>query len=66
MGTIGDIGVMSFDHGKMIACGEGGLVLTNKKKYANYVKQYVDHDMKTIKNYLGGEITELCLDSTIV
>ena len=22
---------MSFDHGKMIACGEGGLVLTNKK-----------------------------------
>ena len=24
LGTIGDIGVMSFDHGKMIACGEGG------------------------------------------
>ena len=32
LGTIADIGVMSFDHGKMIACGEGGMVLTNRKE----------------------------------
>ena len=40
LGTIGDIGVMSFDHGKMIACGEGGMILTNTKKYDEFVKQY--------------------------
>ena len=28
-GTLADIGVLSFDHGKMIATGEGGMVLTN-------------------------------------
>ncbi len=54
LGTIGDIGVMSFDHGKMIACGEGGLVLTNKKKYANYVKQYTDHGHENNKKLPRG------------
>ena len=43
LGTFGDIGVMSFDHGKMIACGEGGMILTNKEKYSNYIRQYTDH-----------------------
>ncbi len=43
LGTYADIGIMSFDHGKMIACGEGGLVLTNQEKYAKYIKQYTDH-----------------------
>ena len=54
LGTIADIGVMSFDHGKMIACGEGGLVLTNKKKYAKYVKQYSDHGHENNKNLPRG------------
>ena len=43
LGTFGDIGVMSFDHGKMIACGEGGMILTNKEKYSKYIRQYTDH-----------------------
>ena len=43
LGTIADIGVMSFDHGKMIACGEGGMVLTNRKEHADFVSQYSDH-----------------------
>ena len=42
-GTIGDIGVMSFDHGKMIATGEGGMVLTNSGEYADYIRSYIDH-----------------------
>ncbi len=54
LGTIGDIGVMSFDHGKMVACGEGGLVLTNKEKFANYVKQYIDHGHENNKNLPRG------------
>ena len=54
LGTIGDIGVMSFDHGKMIACGEGGLVLTNKEKFANFVKQYTDHGHENNKNLPRG------------
>tara|TARA_Y100000589_G_scaffold19013_2_gene15795 strand:- start:476 stop:1612 length:1137 start_codon:yes stop_codon:yes gene_type:complete len=43
LGVLGDIGVMSFDHGKMIACGEGGMIFTNNKKYGEFVKQYRDH-----------------------
>lgn len=43
LGIIGDLGVMSFDHGKMIACGEGGMVLTNNKFYGDFIRQYSDH-----------------------
>ena len=33
LGTLGDIGVMSFDFAKIITTGEGGAILTNKKLY---------------------------------
>ena len=55
LGTIGDIGVMSFDHGKMIACGEGGMVLTNNKKYAEFVSQYSDHGHENNPNLPRGQ-----------
>ena len=32
-GTCSDIGVFSFDYGKNLTCGEGGLVLTDSKEY---------------------------------
>ena len=32
-GCLGDIGVFSFDFGKNITCGEGGMLLTNNRKY---------------------------------
>ena len=38
----------------MIACGEGGLVLTNKEKFANFVKQYTDHGHENNKNLPRG------------
>ena len=55
LGTIGDIGVMSFDHGKMIACGEGGMILTNNKKYAEFVSQYSDHGHENNPNLPRGK-----------
>lgn len=33
-GTIGDIGVFSLNANKVIQCGEGGVLITNDKKYA--------------------------------
>jgi 8-amino-3,8-dideoxy-alpha-D-manno-octulosonate transaminase len=42
-GTIGDLGVFSFDHGKMIAAGEGGMVLTSSARAAKFVTSYIDH-----------------------
>ena len=32
LGTLGDAGILSFDQGKMIATGEGGMILTNNKR----------------------------------
>ena len=43
LGTIGDAGVLSFDHGKNITTGEGGAILTNNKKIFTYAKEYHDH-----------------------
>ena len=54
LGTIGDIGVMSFDHGKMIACGEGGMILTENKKYFEYICQYRDHGHENNPNLPRG------------
>ena len=42
-GTLGDIGVFSFDFGKNITCGEGGMILTNNKKYYEFARSYTDH-----------------------
>lgn len=35
LGTLGDIGVYSFHGTKNVCCGEGGMVVTNKKKLAD-------------------------------
>ena len=44
LGTIGDVGVLSFDYAKMITTGgEGGLVLTNNRKFHKICKEYHDH-----------------------
>jgi len=43
LGTLGDVGVLSFDQGKMIATGEGGMVLTNDSRTNKYVREYHDH-----------------------
>jgi len=43
LGTIGQAGVFSFDHGKIITAGEGGMVLTNDEKTFRYATEYHDH-----------------------
>ena len=43
LGTLGDVGAMSFDHGKMITTGEGGLVLSNNEVTSRFCREYHDH-----------------------
>jgi 8-amino-3,8-dideoxy-alpha-D-manno-octulosonate transaminase len=43
LGTLADIGVYSFDMGKVITCGEGGMVVSNNEKYFKYACEYHDH-----------------------
>lgn len=42
-GACGDISILSFQYNKLITCGEGGVVLTNKKGL--YQKTYRFHDL---------------------
>ena len=43
LGTIGDIGCYSFDAGKVIITGEGGMVVTNDKQLFVRARAYHDH-----------------------
>tara|TARA_B100000795_G_scaffold150551_1_gene112736 strand:+ start:13863 stop:14999 length:1137 start_codon:yes stop_codon:yes gene_type:complete len=43
LGTISDAGIFSFDYGKMITTGEGGMILTNKLKIDKFSREYHDH-----------------------
>ena len=54
LGTLGDIGVMSFDFAKIITTGEGGAILTNKKKLYTFCKEYHDHGHQNNLKYARG------------
>jgi len=43
LGAWGDVAAISFDQGKMVAAGEGGMVLTNNDNIAKYAKEFHDH-----------------------
>jgi 8-amino-3,8-dideoxy-alpha-D-manno-octulosonate transaminase len=43
LGTIGDAGTFSFDFVKIMTCGEGGVVLTNKEDVYIKCDGYTDH-----------------------
>jgi len=43
LGTFGDIGCFSTFESKMIATGEGGFILTNKKNITERVKFFIEH-----------------------
>ncbi len=57
LGTLGDIGVMSFDFAKIITTGEGGAILTNKKKLYKYCKEYHDHGHQNNSKFPRGNDT---------
>lgn len=54
LGTLGDIGVFSFDFGKTITTGEGGMIVTNNKKYFDYCNEYHDHGHQNLKLFSRG------------
>ena len=43
LGTIGDAGALSFDFGKVITAGEGGMIITNNNYIDKYSREYHDH-----------------------
>ena len=46
VGTQSDIGIYSLDFAKTITTGEGGLIVTNSKKYYMFCKEFHDHGHK--------------------
>ena len=58
LGTLSDIGVLSFDHAKMITAGEGGIIMTNNKKLIKYCREYHDHGHENNKKYSRGNDTK--------
>ena len=54
LGTLGDIGVFSFDFGKNITTGEGGALLTKNKKLFKFCKEYHDHGHELNPKYPRG------------
>ena len=42
-GTLGDIGVYSFNYGKHITCGEGGMIVTNNDNLAMRCRLIMNH-----------------------
>jgi 8-amino-3,8-dideoxy-alpha-D-manno-octulosonate transaminase len=57
LGTIGDVGVMSLDFGKIITCGEGGVIHTNSKKIDKFCREYHDHGHENNSNKPRGRDT---------
>ena len=55
LGTIGDLGCLSLDFVKIITCGEGGAVLTNNDKYAQFADHFSDHGHDHIGKDRGAE-----------
>ncbi|WP_339918219.1 DegT/DnrJ/EryC1/StrS family aminotransferase [Yeosuana marina] len=55
LGSYGDVGSFSFDFVKTITCGEGGAVITNNDKYAQFADHYSDHGHDHVGNDRGAE-----------
>ncbi len=52
-GTIGDIGVFSFNFHKTIQCGEGGVLVTNNKGYALRAQLIRNHGEVVMDDLIG-------------
>lgn len=49
LGTIGHMASYSFENTKHVSCGEGGMVVTNKEKYAEMVRKIGGHGFKNLR-----------------
>lgn len=57
LGTIGDLGTFSFDHGKLLTTGEGGMVVTNNESLYRAARIYADHGHEDNPAFPRGEDT---------
>jgi 8-amino-3,8-dideoxy-alpha-D-manno-octulosonate transaminase len=57
LGTLGSAGVFSFDYGKLITTGEGGMVFTQDRELYLRVREYADHGHEQNPNFPRGEDT---------
>ena len=51
VGTFGDIGIFSFNQSKTISAGEGGVAITNNKKYATRMQLMRNHAEAMIDSF---------------
>ena len=58
IGTLGEMGFFSFDFGKIITTGEGGMVLTNKRNIDKFCREYHDHGHQNNPKYPRGKDTK--------
>lgn len=57
LGTIGNVGTFSFDFGKALTTGEGGMVITNEKDIYLRAMEYADHGHENNPAFPRGEDT---------
>lgn len=57
LGTIGEVGTFSFDVGKALTTGEGGMVVTNDEKLYLKARAYGDHGHEQNPNFPRGQDT---------
>ena len=57
LGNQFDMCAWSFDNGKSITTGEGGMITTNNKKFYNYCTQYKDHGHENNPKFPRGRDT---------
>lgn len=57
LGTIGEAGIYSLDIGKIITCGEGGLLVTNNEDIYLRAREYSDHGHEQNPDFPRGEDT---------
>lgn len=57
LGTLGDIGAFSFDFGKVITTGEGGLLATDNEEYYKLAQEYQDHGHENNPKFPRGRDT---------
>jgi 8-amino-3,8-dideoxy-alpha-D-manno-octulosonate transaminase len=57
LGAQSDMCTWSFDNGKTITTGEGGMITTNNKEYYKLCKEYMDHGHENNPKYPRGRDT---------
>ena len=57
LGTLGDASITSFDFGKVLTTGEGGMIITNNKAIFRRAREYSDHGHELNPKFPRGEDT---------